>query len=55
MTQVTIRALFFVNPRRIRDFLPRLRPAQIALHNFSSLVNRRLGTLLAFDMRMRRQ
>src|SRR5207247_9104908 len=29
-----------------------LRPAQIELHNFSSLVNQLFGTLLAFDMRM---
>ena len=42
----------FVNSRRIREFLPRLRPAQIELHNFFPLVNRRFGTLLAFDMRM---
>ena len=42
----------FVNSRRIREFLPRLRPAQIEVHNFSSLVNQRFGTLLAFDMRM---
>ena len=38
--------------RRIREFLPRLRPAQIELHNFSSLVNRVLKSTLAFVMRM---
>src|SRR5207237_8423189 len=46
------RGLTITNSRRIRGVLPRLRPAQIELHNFSSLVNRRFGTLLAFDMRM---
>jgi len=47
--------LFFVNSRRIREFLPRLRPAQIELHNFSSLVNRVLRTPLAFDVLILRQ
>jgi len=32
--------------------LPRLRPAQTELHNFSSLVSQCFGTLLAFDLRM---
>src|SRR5207247_10089095 len=40
----------FVNSRRIREFLPRLRPAQIELHDSSSLVNRVLKTPLAFDV-----
>ena len=39
----------FVRNSRI---LPRLRPAQIELHNFSSLVNRVLRTTLAFDKLM---
>ena len=45
----------FVNLRRIREFLPRLRPAQFELHNFSSLVNRVLRTTLAFDVLILRQ
>src|SRR5438552_17002030 len=44
------RVYIFVNSRRIREFLPRLRPAEILLHNFSSLVNRVLRTPLAFDV-----
>ena len=42
------RVYIFVNSRRIREFLPRLRPAQIEPHNFSSLVNQRFRTLMAF-------
>jgi hypothetical protein len=38
-----------VNSRKIREFLPRLDPVQIELHNFSSLVNRVLRTRLARD------
>src|SRR5256885_1052539 len=49
------RVHIFVNSRRIRGFLPRLRPAQIELHNFSSLVNRVLRTPLAFDVLILRQ
>src|SRR4029077_11428223 len=49
------RVNIFVNSRRIREFLPRLRPAQIELHNFSSLVNRVLRTPLAFDVLILRQ
>jgi hypothetical protein len=45
----------FVNSRRIRDFLPRLRPAQNELHNLSSFVNRVLRTPLAFDVLILRQ
>ena len=45
----------FVNSRRIREFLPRLRTAQIELHSFSSLVNRVLRTPLAFDVLILRQ
>ena len=45
----------FVNLRRIREFLPRLRPAQFELHYFSSLVNRILRTPLAFDVLILRQ
>src|SRR2546430_5767279 len=44
------RVYMFVNLRRTREFLPRLRPAQIELHNFSTLVNRVLRTTLAFDV-----
>ena len=39
----------FVNSRRIREFLPRLRRAQIELHNFSSVVNQLLRPRLARD------
>jgi hypothetical protein len=46
--------LLFVNSRRIRDFLPRSRRAQIALHNFFSLVNPVLRTPLAFGKLMPR-
>src|SRR6266550_9344045 len=49
------RVYIFVNSRRIREFLPRLRPAQIELYNFSSLVNRVLRTTLAFDVLILRQ
>src|SRR5439155_2584828 len=49
MKQSRYRAQVFVNSRRIREFLTRLRTVQIELHNFSSLVNRLFGTLLAFD------
>src|SRR5207244_11892058 len=42
----------FVRNSRI---LLRLRPAQIELHNFSSLVNRVLRTTLAFDVLILRQ
>ena len=49
------RGYIFVNSRRIREFLRRLRPAQIELHNFSSIVNRVLRTLLAFDVLILRQ
>ena len=45
-------SLHLVNSRRIRGFLPRLRPAQIELHNFSSLVDRSFTTALAFDKLM---
>ena len=34
------RVYIFVNSRRIREFLPRLRPVQIELQNFFPLVNR---------------
>jgi len=44
------RIYIFVNSRRIRECLPRLRPVQIELHNFSSLVNWVLRTPLAFDV-----
>src|SRR5882757_2663237 len=49
------RVYVFVNSRRIREFLPRLHPAQIELHNSSSLVNRVLRTPLAFDVLILRQ
>src|SRR5437868_12533607 len=49
------RVYMFVNLRRIREFLPRLHPAQIELYNFSSLVNRVLRTTLAFDVLILRQ
>src|SRR6266550_5378669 len=49
------RVYIFANSRRIREFLLRLRPAQIELHNFSSLVNRVLRTPLAFDVLILRQ
>src|SRR5438132_1365158 len=49
------RVYIFVNSRRIREFLRRVRPAQIELHNFSSLVNRVLRTPLAFDVLILRQ
>ncbi len=42
----------FVNSRRIREFLPRLRPAANRAPQFFSLVNRVLRTPLAFDMLM---
>jgi hypothetical protein len=45
----------FVNSRRIREFLRRLRSAQIQLQNISSLVNRVLRTPLAFDVLILRQ
>jgi hypothetical protein len=44
------RCLVFVNSRRIREFLPRLRPVQIELHNSFSLVDRSFRTPLAFDV-----
>src|SRR5216117_4417159 len=44
-----------MNSRRIREFLPRLRPAQIEFQNFSCLVNRVLRTALAFDVLILRQ
>ena len=43
------RVYIFVNSRRIREFLPRLRPAQIELHNFSSLADQLLRPRLARD------
>src|SRR5882724_9022148 len=49
------RVYVFVNSRRIREFLLRLRPAQIELYNFSSLVNRIPRTPLAFDVLILRQ
>src|SRR4051812_10160869 len=38
---------------RIREFLPRLRRAQMALHSFFHRVDRGLRTPPAFDMRRR--